>query len=224
MKKLYPKYPLIIRQQHLFADLGEGPTALVDTGCPSSFGSLPPGVANPEPPNLISGVRRYLGDDVRGLLGMDWLGRSDFEIDLRNGDSGTLSVQEGLSGHVRAEIPRTDCVIERTPYRAALDTGAQYGYVVGDLPGEDEHPVDATDYTLLNPAGVEFSCTLHKLKVECQGTTAVCRLSKSPDIVSRALSFYGIPVILGLDFFIGRRVRWHRHDGSVTVLGDGPAA
>jgi len=212
-------YPLVVRDRHLYVDLGEGPNVLLDTGSPSSFGDLPAGIADPEAKNFIEAIRRHLGREVRGLVGMDWLGRSDFEIDLREGHVGTLRLHGSAgSGRALAAIPRLEASVSGKKVVALLDSGAQYGYIMGVKPAVDDSPEILRTLSPLVANAEVFTIEARLHDVSWQGSQSRCRLAAPPDWPQAFLRSMGVDAILGIGFMQGKCIHWRKADQMLTLV------
>ena len=132
--------PLQLRDEHLFLEAA-GSLWLLDTGAPTSFGSVPALALAGELvrfPNSYLGLNvaalsEFVGVQCAGLLGADVLERFDFLFDVPNS---TATISTGQLDHVGARaaldefmgIPIVSVGIRGIDYRMFLDTGAQISY------------------------------------------------------------------------------------------------
>lgn len=211
---------LSLQNQHLFVDLPEGRT-LVDTGAPFSAsttgrltyrGETHPVTAGGYMGFTFPKLSQAIGLEVHGLLGMELLKQSTLLFDVQ---SRTLTMgaalTAGLTTHrytvaPMSDLPVFEVTINQQLARVIFDTGAQFGYIVGERftrghdsvgPIQDFSPMFG-DLNL--PASFDLPFTL-------AGETFSERIAVAPAVINAdaqaPLSMAGFLQMIGVDGIIG---------------------
>jgi hypothetical protein len=203
---------------HLLAELPDGSLWLADTGAPKSMGTgrtvTVAGVTvRLQPAYLgvsLKQLRKWVGVDFSGLLGLDVLGRLDAVFDL---PAGTVTFSkkpdlavDGTVVSVRNHgVPTLTGWVRGRPRPWLLDTGAQLSYF---LPQEDDLSVlpfagRARDFF---PVVGEYTVDTYRVPVTLGESNLQLKLRAAvpPRLLRLLLSQWG--GLVGSELFVGRQV------------------
>jgi hypothetical protein len=213
-------YQLVREKDHLFVTLPDGSRQLLDTGAGHSLGTAGSvtvaGVTVPVTKKYLGAsvrrLRKLVGADFSGLLGLDVLGQLDAVYDLPAGTV-TFSRRPGLAVEgeavsLRAEpfgLPLFTGRVRGRPRTWALDTGAQLSYF---LPEEDDLSVfpfagKAPDFF---PLTGKYTVDTYRVPVTLgeASVTVSLRAAVPPRLLQRLLAGFG--GLVGAELFAGRKV------------------
>jgi hypothetical protein len=229
-----PTFPLAIINDHLFLDLGHGPSVLVDTGSPFSLGDVSAVTAPIDPSLLPAGLRDLLpqvsdqlGVHVTGILGRDWLLRRRFDLDLRREGAFVLrrhGADLPLDDHAALASLKLDLTLAGAPHRTFIDTGAPIAYVIDLPPKLTPNPIRLRDFTLLSGTLETYEVLAYLtvvLLTRIASTPRTLRTAQAPEAVRRALQSIGCTAIVGLPFLRGSLTRWTPENG-LQIASSGP--
>lgn len=208
-------YPLLEVNRHLLVRLGPV-LALLDTGCPFSFGRvsrveiaghtfrLPSGLLGVD----LSSIHRLAGGSVDVLLGMDTLGPFCWQIDLREGvvavsKDEPFSTTPWTPTEELLGVPVISVHHRAKQEPAVLDTGAKLSYIVGDVPPDVAAVAEEDDY---NPQLGEIHTPVYATELVISGTAVSLRFGILPELGRLPLECAGIRWVVGSDLFTRRRV------------------
>ncbi len=213
-----------------------GGRALIDTGSPTSFGTIPAfeirDLSFPLRPNrLLDGIRAHIAPDLVALIGQDILGTFDLEIapkpDGRLGVSFLFPDEKPpRAGEpllvapivpILGDIPAIRLPIDGQERVCLLDTGAHIQYVPDDaiIP----NPPKTTRSDFLMDFG-SFETRIHDLHVTVGKADLICEFGSLPTQPSAMLSMLiGEPwAILGTTFFKCFRILIRRNQVEVRMI------
>ena len=213
-------YQLVREKDHLFVTLPDGSRQLLDTGAGYSLGAAGSvtvaGVTVPVTQRYLGAsvrrLRKLVGADFSGLLGLDVLGQLDAVYDLPAGTvtfsrRPVLAVQ-GEAVSLRAGpfgLPLFTGWVRGRPRTWALDTGAQLSYF---LPEEDDLSVfpfagKAPDFF---PLTGKYTVDTYRVPVTLGESNLEVKLKAAvpPRLLGKLLSGWG--GLVGSELFVGRKV------------------
>lgn len=207
--------PLQLRQGHLFVELG-GELWLLDTGAPSSFGTLRSITIAGEQFSLgttylglsAATLSQFVGVPCVGLLGADVLGCFDHIFDTA---SGRLSVSASELSHsgqsVRLDefmgIPIVSARVGGSDYRMFFDTGAQISYFQDASLAGFAPAGSVTDFY---PGVGRFQTDTHEVPVSLGDTSFLLRCGSLPGLLGATLMMADTQGIIGNQVLIDRVV------------------
>ena len=216
-------FELIFTNGHILFDNGDG-LVLVDSGSPASFhetGMMKVGDDSFEVPTSLMGVTsRYVsqnvGSEVRGLLGMDYIGRHATLIDIVGGrivfDAETDGYAEvasffaGCSGLVLNVGGREA--------RVFLDTGAPISYLSHSFTDGEKSWGKKEDFSPFSSAG-RFETDIYYLDTVFAGEQFRMQVGNLPSDMGMMLKVFGVDGVVGLEIL--KRTSVIFADGKVLV-------
>ncbi|MFM1805402.1 MAG: hypothetical protein RL136_2281 [Planctomycetota bacterium] len=217
---------------HMFIDLPEG-RFLVDTGSPVSFGdtgtasyggeghSIPRDAGGVDLGSISAlDLDARIGQRLRGLIGMDLLGRESVLWDGPRGraivrppappvEAPSVRIDAGELAVFAAGVPVVEARFGGRPMRFIFDTGAQYGYVTDEdmlALGDDAGPFDDFHPVL----GAISSCST-KIRLELVASDDARvrireRFGFDATLASLVLRPLGVAGIIGCSWLSARQV------------------
>jgi hypothetical protein len=209
-----PGLPIRFQEGHAYMTI-LGSQWVLDTGAPASFGEtsrhplddsrpLLPGV------NIANGgwsdassVSSYLGVQVAGVIGCDFLNQHDLLIDLPNGvfqflDSGIPRGHAHILGFPPAlrGVPTMEATIGGQSGRYIFDTGAQLSYYVGTPPAGHTPGPACSDFW---PGTGRFLAPTFIADVAFAGYTMPLRFGQPVEDLKSMLLQANLKGIIGID-------------------------
>lgn len=223
------EYNIRLVKGHILLDSGEG-WLLVDTGSPLSCheagridldgGHFSVSTSIPLYNIDADYLSERIGERVRGLLGMDIIGRFRVKIDLAGGKmtfgcstDGMRRLPSSLSlmGYVLVDMTVND-----RPARIVLDTGAPVSYVSTSYTEGLEAVDRATDFQPLLFGGTKsFETSIFEFPASFAGCDFTMRAGHLPKMTQLELTLLGASGVVGLEIF--RRFPVAIADGAVWV-------
>ena len=209
------KYPLTMKNGHMFIELENGPW-LMDTGAPTSFGSESSITIEKTDFEIqshymgmdISQIEDAVGVDMVGLLGTDVLDNFDILLDV---PSNTATISNGEIKHSGTSlnlyefmgIPIVTALIGESEFQMFLDTGAEISYLQDEILETFPKSGPVEDFY---PGFGPFETETYYAKVTLGNEQFSLRTGTLPQLLGMTLMMGGIQGILGNDIFRDRRV------------------
>jgi len=202
-------------KEHLFVEIG-GARWLLDTGAPTSFGSMSPLAIAGEELRLVDGylgmtastLSRSLLVECAGLLGADVLGRFDLLLDVPGG-SAEVSTEE--LNHPSQPVPMDEFMgipiisvqVDGEECRMFFDTGAQLSYFQSDRLRAFPSAGIFTDFY---PGIGHFQTETHTATIDIGAVQFNFRGGVLPGLLGATLAVAGVEGIIGNQVLRDRRI------------------
>ena len=202
-------FDIIYFKGHILFDNGDG-LVLVDTGSPTSFhesGVLKLGDETLTVPTSFMGVNtsyisRHVGMEVKGLLGMDYIGMHDTLVDL---PGGKVVFDSSRIGFKRVPSFFAGCAgivinVNGRDARMYLDTGAPTSYISRRFT-EGETPCERKkDFSPFSPTDI-FETDIYYLETTFADETFRMEAGTLPPEMGMMLTAFGVDGVAGLEIF-----------------------
>lgn len=198
--------PLTFREGHLFANLN-GHDWLLDTGAPSSFGSIPSlAIENrifriPESYMGLTGAKlsEFVGKSTVGIIGADVLNEFDILLDVPQGQvSFSVGPIELAGAAIRTDqfmgIPIIEANIGGVCRRMFFDTGAQVSYFQDASLTTFPSAGRITDFY---PGFGQFQTETYLVDMVLGGASYAVRCGSLPSILGMTLVMAKVDGIIG---------------------------
>lgn len=194
---------------HVLID-DEGVRVLVDTGSPRSVGLLERWAFQGAPVPLVAtsqgvtaeAMSQHLGSRVDVLLGMDFLGKRTFQINLPGRAFDILGASETLPPGRMAPLklvsglPTIDAVVGGTPIRMLFDTGSKLSYLTDQLISNHTTVGRVRDF---HPITGPFQSDLRLVSTTMGKAKVTLRCGTLPAMLEAGFRARGIGGIVGND-------------------------
>ncbi|MEI6738683.1 MAG: hypothetical protein WCK74_00080 [Gemmatimonadaceae bacterium] len=219
-------YPLRLQDGHLFVTV-DGQDWLLDTGAPSSFGSVPSVTLGEQTFGLdsdylglsASTLTDHVGVPCVGLLGADVLGPFDHRFDLQMGTHTLSAAELTVAGESVAlasfmGIPIVSLRCGDTTVRMFFDTGAQISYFQDETRTIYPSAGALQDFY---PGVGQFETTTHWVPMHLGSLPFTLRCGELPGLLGMTLLLAGTQGIVGNEILRDRVVGYFPRRGLLVL-------